>query len=79
MAAGIADFFEIPAWDRSTTTINRTWELFEGFDGDGMILMGLTEDGGRLLMVILAAPIDVFEDYRELVFIPALEAIEVTG
>ncbi|MDX1747428.1 MAG: alpha/beta hydrolase, partial [Halobacteriales archaeon] len=79
MAAGIGDFFEIPAWDRSTVTLDRTWELFEGFDGEVMFLMGLTEDDGRLLMVILAAPIDVFEDYRELVFIPALEAIEVTG
>lgn len=79
MAAGIADFFEIPAWDRSSTTVNRTWDLFEGFDGELMILMGLTEDEGRMLMVILAAPIDVFDDYRRLVFLPALEAIRASA
>ena len=79
MAAGIGDFFEIDDWNRSTYTGTRTWDLFEGFDGELMYLMGLTEADGFLLTVILATPPDVFDEYRSLVFTPALNALRASG
>jgi hypothetical protein len=41
--------------------------------------MGLTEADGFLLTVILAAPPDVFDEYRTLAFLPALDAITATA
>jgi pimeloyl-ACP methyl ester carboxylesterase len=79
MAAGIGDFFDIPVWSESTYAGSRTWDLFEGTDGELMYLMGLAESGDFLLTVILAAPPDIFDEYRTLAFTPALDAIEATG
>jgi hypothetical protein len=79
MAAGIGDFFEIPDWTQSTYAGTRTWDLFQGSDGELMYLMGLTEADGFLLTVILAAPPDVFDEYRTLAFLPALDAITATA
>ena len=79
MATAIEEFFDIPAWDLSIYVGSRTWELFEGTDGELLYLMGLVDTGEHLLTVILAAPPDVFPEYRALVFIPALDAIEADG
>ena len=79
MATGIQDFFDIPAWDLSIYVGSRTWELFESTDGELLYLMGLVDTGEHLLTVILAAPPDVFPEYRALVFIPALDAIKAVG
>ncbi|NIT65352.1 MAG: hypothetical protein GWM93_01480, partial [Gemmatimonadetes bacterium] len=75
MANGIADFFEISSWATSRYEENRTWDIFEGSDGELSYLMGLTEDQGMLLLVILATPPDLLADYQGAVFTPALNAI----
>ncbi len=79
MAEGIGDVFDIAAWARSTHPGARTWDLFEGSDGELMFLMAGTEAEGFLFTVILRTQMDVFDEYRELVFIPVLEALRVTG
>lgn len=79
MAAGVAILFEIADWTLSTYTSTRTWHLFEGTDGTLMYLMGLTDTGDVLLTVILRSPLDIYDEYRVLVFNPALDAIAASG
>ena len=79
MADGIGELIEITDWDRTIYASSHTWDLFEGFNGKQMFLMGLTEANGFLLTVILVTQPDVFDEYRELVFMPALDAIEASG
>jgi pimeloyl-ACP methyl ester carboxylesterase len=80
MAAGIGDFFDIADWNRTTrSSAGRTWNLFEGTDGELRYLMALVVDNGFMLTVILASPDDVHSEYRDLVFLPALDAIEARG
>ncbi|MDX1450853.1 MAG: hypothetical protein R3246_17515, partial [Acidimicrobiia bacterium] len=75
MANGIADFFDIPSWSTTRYEADRTWDVFEGTDGQLAYLMGLTEDSGMLLLVLLATPPDLLNDYQNAVFTPALDAI----
>ena len=79
MAAGISDFFGIDSWDTSTYRASRTWDVFEGTDGELSYLMGLTEDDGMLLLVILATPGDLLSEYGPAVFYPAIDAIRASA
>jgi pimeloyl-ACP methyl ester carboxylesterase len=79
LAGGLQDFFVVDAWTRTTYTSTRSWEVFEGSDGETNFLIALAEDDGLLLTVILASPPDLAGEYRSLVFIPALDAIEASA
>jgi len=75
VADAIADFNGIDTWTTSTYREDRAWEVFEGSDGEISYMMGLTEDAGLLLLVMLAAPPDLIAEYATAVFFPGLNAI----
>ena len=78
MADGMRDFFEIDDWQESAYTNSRDWKVLEGTDGVLSYMIGLAEDNGLLLSVILEAPTQLLAEYASLAFYPALDAIHAT-
>jgi pimeloyl-ACP methyl ester carboxylesterase len=65
-------------WDTSSYNEAREWTIYTAEDGGAIYDVGLAEDGDIILVVILLSTPDTRDDYYELVFIPALEAVQAT-
>ena len=65
-------------WDTSSYDEAREWTIYTAEDGGAIYDIGLAEDGDIILVVILISTPDTRDDYYELVFIPALEAVQAT-
>ncbi len=74
-----ADELEIGEWVTSSYENARRWDLLTGTDGELSFLVGVAEAGDFYLTVILQSPPELFGEYTDLVFLPALDAISVVG
>jgi len=79
LAETFADQFGLEGdWDISTYEEARDWTIYSAEDAGLIYDIGLAEDDDIILVVVLISTPDAHDDYYELVFIPALEAVQAT-
>ena len=79
LAETFADQFGLEGeWNISTYEEARDWTIYTAEDAGLIYDVGLAEDDDIILVVVLISTPDAHDDYYELVFIPALEAVQAT-
>ncbi len=79
LAETFADQFGLEGdWEISTYEEARDWTIYTAEDAGLIYDIGLAEDDDIILVVVLISTPDPHDDYYELVFIPALEAVQAT-